>query len=149
MHDHHPTTTGRDNLRLVFWETTTACNLKCIHCRASVAENRPPDELSLEDSRDLLRSIASFARPVVVLSGGEPLIREDIFDIASFGTDLGLRMVLATNGTLLTREAAEVAARSDMKCVVDGPVLRERCYELFTDRRMLKAFRLWSTRKRK
>jgi tRNA(Arg) A34 adenosine deaminase TadA len=45
--------------------------------------------------------------------------------------------------------AAEVAARSDMKCRVDGPVLRERCYELFMDRRMLKAFRLWSTRKRK
>ena len=45
--------------------------------------------------------------------------------------------------------AAEVAARSDMKCVVHGPVLRERCYELFTDRRMLKAFRLWSTRKRR
>jgi tRNA(Arg) A34 adenosine deaminase TadA len=43
--------------------------------------------------------------------------------------------------------ATEVAARSDMKCIVDGPVLRERCYELFTDRRMQKAFRLWSTRK--
>lgn len=45
--------------------------------------------------------------------------------------------------------AAEVAARSDMECIVDGPVLRDRCYALFTDRRMLKAFRLWSTRKRK
>jgi tRNA(Arg) A34 adenosine deaminase TadA len=45
-------------------------------------------------------------------------------------------------------QAAEVAARSDMKCVVDGPVLRDRCYALFTDPRMLKAFRLWSTRKR-
>jgi len=45
--------------------------------------------------------------------------------------------------------ATEVAARSDMRCVVDGPVMRDRCYALFTDPRMLKAFRLWTTRKRK
>jgi len=93
-------------LRLVFWETTNACNLKCVHCRACPADERSPLELSTDRSRELLTEIASFARPVVVLSGGEPLVREDIHDIASFGTGLGLRMVLATNGTTLDAAAA-------------------------------------------
>jgi len=102
----HPASAGGSphQLRLVFWETTVACNLKCIHCRATATDSRPPEELSLEQSCRLLNSIAAFAKPVIVLSGGEPLIRDDIFDIASFGNDLGLRMVLATNGTTLTPE---------------------------------------------
>lgn len=91
---------------MLFWETTAACNLKCIHCRAMATENRDAEELSPEQSIDLLRSIASFARPVVVLSGGEPLVRPDIYDIASFGTQLGLKMVLATNGTTLDTASA-------------------------------------------
>jgi heme b synthase len=93
--------------RLIFWETTAACNLKCIHCRASAVDFRSPDDLTTEESFLLLDSIASFAKPVVVLSGGEPLVREDIFDIAAHGTSLGLRMVLATNGTLITPETAQ------------------------------------------
>jgi len=93
-------------LRLVFWETTGACNLKCVHCRAGSAEQRPPSELTTGQSVRLLDEIAAFARPVVVLSGGEPLIREDIFDLAAYGTSLGLRMVLATNGTTLSPSAA-------------------------------------------
>jgi heme b synthase len=94
-------------LRMLFWETTTACNLKCKHCRATATENRPHEELTLDQSKKLLQSIASFARPVIVLSGGEPLVRPDIFEIASFGSDLGLRMVLATNGTTLNDDAAK------------------------------------------
>ncbi len=117
MREHHPVKTDGNDLRLVFWETTTACNLKCVHCRASAQQGRPPDELGIEESRALLASIASFARPVVVLSGGEPLIRPDIFDIASYGTELGIRMVLATNGTLLTREAARRLAKSGIQRV--------------------------------
>lgn len=97
MHTHP---SGAENqLRLVFWETTTSCNLKCIHCRASAVAERSPNELSYQQSRDLLSEIASFARPVIVLSGGEPLVRPDILEIARFGHSLGLRMVLATNGT--------------------------------------------------
>ena len=92
--------------RLIFWETTAACNLKCIHCRASALDFRSPDDLSTEESFALLDSIASFAQPVMVLSGGEPLVRDDIYDIVSHGTSLGLRIVLATNGTMLTPEAA-------------------------------------------
>lgn len=94
-------------LRMLFWETTTACNLKCRHCRATATENRPHEELTLDQGKDLLQSVASFARPVIVLSGGEPLVRPDIFEIASFGSDLGLRMVLATNGTTLNDDVAK------------------------------------------
>lgn len=90
---------AKDQLRLVFWETTTSCNLKCIHCRASAVEARSPEELNFEQSCELLDQIASFANPVIVLSGGEPLVRPDILDIARHGTRHGLRMVLATNGT--------------------------------------------------
>ncbi len=97
MHTHSAAT--KNQLRLVFWETTTSCNLKCIHCRASAVPDRSPEELSYDQSCHLLSDIASFARPVIVLSGGEPLVRPDIMDIARFGHDLGLRMVLATNGT--------------------------------------------------
>jgi heme b synthase len=92
--------------RLIFWETTAACNLKCIHCRASAVDFRSPDDLSAEESFGLLDRIASFSKPVIVLSGGEPLLREDIYDIAAHGTSLGLRMVLATNGTLVTPAVA-------------------------------------------
>lgn len=109
--------------RLVFWETTTACNLKCIHCRASAVDFRPPDDLATDESFALLDSIASFAEPVVVLSGGEPLVREDIFDIASYGTSLGLRMVLATNGTLVTPETSRRMKESGIQRIsvsIDG-----------------------------
>ncbi|MEN6520265.1 MAG: heme b synthase [Armatimonadota bacterium] len=109
--------------RLVFWETTAACNLKCIHCRASAVDSRPPDELTAGESFVLLDSIASFARPVVVLSGGEPLVREDIFEIANYGTSLGLRMVLATNGTLVTRDTAHRMKESGVQRIsvsIDG-----------------------------
>lgn len=103
MHTHQ---TAPAQLRLVFWETTTSCNLKCIHCRASAVESRSQDELTLDQSRLLLTQIAAFARPVIVLSGGEPLVRPDILEIARHGTDLGLRMVLATNGTQVDDEIA-------------------------------------------
>lgn len=93
--------------RLIFWETTTSCNLKCIHCRASAIDSRSPDDLTTEEAFGLLDQIASFANPVIVLSGGEPLVRDDIYDIAAYATSKELKVCLATNGTLLTSENAE------------------------------------------
>ncbi|NLN76656.1 MAG: heme b synthase [Armatimonadetes bacterium] len=111
----HHQSSSQHTLRLVFWETTTSCNLKCIHCRASAVEDRSPDELSLAQSRELLSDIASFAKPVIVLSGGEPLVRADIYDIAKYGTDLGLRMVLATNGTTVDAEVVRKLTDSGIR----------------------------------
>jgi heme b synthase len=97
-------------LRLLFWETTKACNLSCRHCRAVPRRSVAPDELTTSRAFDLIDAVASVARPVFVLSGGEPLFRPDIFDIAEYGVASGFRMALATNGTLITgRIAAKIA----------------------------------------
>lgn len=104
-----------NTIRLVAWETTRRCNLKCKHCRA-VAENHPYDnELSTKDSFKLLDQIREVGTPIIILTGGEPLLREDIFDIASYGTKIGLRMVMAPNGTLITPEVAIRLKESGIK----------------------------------
>ena len=98
------------SLRLVFWETTKACNLSCRHCRAVPQRKLGPTELTTRRAFDLIDEIARVAKPVMVLSGGEPLFRPDLFDIAEYGVQSGFRMALATNGTLVTeRVAAKIA----------------------------------------
>ncbi len=93
--------------RLVFWESTAGCNLACIHCRRiTVADQLLPQDLSTQESFDLIDQIAAFGRPIFVLSGGEPLFRSDIFDIARHAADAGLIVALATNGTLIDAETA-------------------------------------------
>jgi radical SAM protein with 4Fe4S-binding SPASM domain len=97
-------------LRLVFWETTKACNLSCRHCRAVPRRQLSPTELTTSRALDLIDDIAKVARPVMVLSGGEPLFRPDLYDIAEYGVGSGFRMALATNGTLVNeRVAAKIA----------------------------------------
>ena len=87
----------------IAWEITRRCNLRCVHCRSSSEkEIKGHPDFSTEEAFGILDNIADYARPVVVLSGGEPLIRSDVFDIARYGTGKGLRMCLATNGTLVT-----------------------------------------------
>ena len=91
---------------MVAWEVTRSCNLNCVHCRAAAERGPYPGELSTEESLRLIDGIASFSTPVVILTGGEPLLREDIYDIARYGTSRGLRMVIAPNGTLVDAEKA-------------------------------------------
>ncbi len=102
-----PTTSQAPALRMVAWEVTRSCNLNCVHCRAAAERGPYPGELSLDESLRLIDEIASFSTPVVILTGGEPLLREDIYDIARYGTNRGLRMVIAPNGTLLDAENAK------------------------------------------
>jgi AdoMet-dependent heme synthase len=98
------------SLRLVFWETTKACNLSCRHCRAVPTRTVGPTELTTARAFDLIDAVAAVAKPVFVLSGGEPLFRPDLFDIGEYGVQSGFRMALATNGTLVTgRVAAKIA----------------------------------------
>jgi AdoMet-dependent heme synthase len=94
-------------LRLLFWETTKACNLRCQHCRAVPEAERSLVELNTEESFRLIDQIAEVARPVLILSGGEPLYRSDIFDIGAYGCSKGFRMALATNGTMIDRPLAQ------------------------------------------
>ena len=102
----------------IAWEITRRCNLKCVHCRSSSAlevDNHP--DFSFTEAKRVLDDIKSYASPVVVLSGGEPLLRKDVFDIAEYGTGLGLRMCLATNGTLVNRAICQKIKDSGLKMV--------------------------------
>jgi heme b synthase len=104
--------------RLVFWETTAGCNLRCIHCRRiEVADQLTPQDLTTEESRSLIDQLAAVGTPVFVLSGGEPLMRPDIFEIARYATDAGLPVALATNGTLIDSERAVRIKESGIKRV--------------------------------
>jgi heme b synthase len=99
--------------RLVFWETTAGCNLRCIHCRRiDVADKLAPEDLTTEESKDLVDQILTFSRPILILSGGEPLFRPDIFDIARYAVESGLRVALATNATLIDGAMARRIAES-------------------------------------
>ncbi|HPL63769.1 MAG: heme b synthase [Syntrophales bacterium] len=111
-------------LLMVAWEVTRSCNLACVHCRASSLHESYPGEYGTERCLKILDEIASTGRPVVILTGGEPLLRKDIFDIAAYGTAKGLRMALATNGTLVTEEIARRIKESGILRVsisLDGP----------------------------
>jgi len=104
--------------RLIFWETTAGCNLACIHCRRiTVADQLLPQDLTTAEAFDLIDQIAAFARPIFVLSGGEPLFRPDIFDIARHASDAGLIVALATNGTLIDRKVAHKIKESGVRRV--------------------------------
>src|SRR3990170_179663 len=101
----------------IAWEVTRRCNLKCIHCRSSSAIDSPEGIFTTEESFRLIDDISGFAKPVIVLSGGEPLLRKDLFDIARYGTDKGLRMCIATNGTLIDDDICEKMKSSGIKIV--------------------------------
>ena len=92
------------NLRLVAWEVTRTCNLACIHCRAAAQDHPYENELTTAESFRLLDEIQAFASPIIILTGGEPLLRPDIFEIAAYGTQKGFRMTMAVNGTLLSAD---------------------------------------------
>jgi AdoMet-dependent heme synthase len=92
--------------RSIFWELTKGCNLRCLHCRASATELSSPSDLSTETVLDIIDQIAAVSTPILVLSGGEPLFRSDVFQLARYSTDRGLRVALATNGTLVTKHCA-------------------------------------------
>jgi radical SAM protein with 4Fe4S-binding SPASM domain len=103
--------------RLVFWEVTKGCNLRCIHCRATATELTSPADLATAKALDIITQISEFANPILVLSGGEPLYRTDIFQLANFATERGLRVALATNGTLVTKEIARKIVDAGVKRV--------------------------------
>jgi heme b synthase len=104
-------------LRMVAWELTRNCNLDCIHCRAAATLEPHAGELSTEECKKILDDISGFASPTIILTGGEPLMRDDIFDIIDYGTEKGLRLVIAINGTLLDKTKAEKLKAKGIKRV--------------------------------
>ena len=91
---------------VIAWESTRACNLACVHCRASAQAEPEADELTTPEVKTLIDNIASFSQPVFIISGGEPLMRKDVFEIASHARERGLRVALSPNGTLIDHAVA-------------------------------------------
>ncbi len=117
MHGGNMQMPQKNDLRLVFWELTARCNLKCIHCRAEAQLERQEDELGTEKCFNVIDELCKFSSPILILTGGEPLYRDDIFDIARYATGKGLRVALATNGTLVDERVAKQIRESGIKRV--------------------------------
>jgi len=110
---------------LVIWEVTQACDLACVHCRASAQPDRNPAELSTEQGYRLLDEIRSFGDPLMVFTGGDPLKRPDLFDLARYSVKIGLRTNVTPSATpLLTADAIRKfkdAGIARMAISLDGP----------------------------
>lgn len=110
---------------LVIWEVTQSCDLACVHCRACAMPGRNPNELTTAEGYDLLKQIKDFGNPLMVFTGGDPLKRDDIYDLARFSVELGLRTNVTPSATpLLTTAAIDEFQRcgiSRMAISLDGP----------------------------
>lgn len=91
---------------IVSWMTTNQCNLKCKHCYQD-AGSKKADELTTEEAKRLIDEIARAGFRIMIFSGGEPLMRPDIYTLVSYAAGAGLRPVFGTNGMLITEEAAK------------------------------------------
>lgn len=105
---------------MVIWETTQACDMACRHCRAEAQPEHNPQALSFSEGKILLNQIADFGmpRPLVVLTGGDPFKRSDIFDLTQYGAEIGLPIALSPSGTpLLNPENLQRVKDSGCKAI--------------------------------
>lgn len=97
-----------DKKPVVVWNMTQRCNLKCVHCYAHALEEDGQDPISTAQAKVMIDDLAQFGAPVMLFSGGEPLVRADMPELAKYATSKGMRAVISTNGTLITREKAKI-----------------------------------------
>ena len=98
---------AKDKKPIVVWNMTRRCNLRCVHCYSESQDKEYKGELSTEEAKTFIRDLADFKAPVLLFSGGEPLIREDLFELGKFAQGMGMRTVISTNGTLIDLDAAQ------------------------------------------
>lgn len=91
---------------VVVWNVTRTCNLKCLHCYSNSDDRIYEDELTTEEAKLFIDDLAYFSVPVILFSGGEPLLRKDIFTLADYARSKGMRATFSTNGTLITTDIA-------------------------------------------
>ena len=96
-----------DKKPVVVWNMTRRCNLKCVHCYAQALEEQGKDDISTEQGKAIINDLAAFGAPVMLFSGGEPLVRQDLVELAHHAVGQGMRAVISTNGTLITKEKAK------------------------------------------
>ncbi|MFC1633292.1 radical SAM protein [Planctomycetota bacterium] len=99
--------TASERRPIVVWNITRACNLKCVHCYNDSGVCKADDELSTEEAKVVLDDLVQFGVPSVLFSGGEPLMRPDLFELIAYAVERGLRAVISTNGTLITPDMAK------------------------------------------
>lgn len=100
---------------IVAWEITRSCNLSCAHCRAAAEFGAYPGELTLDQCKALIDDICSITNPILILTGGEPFMRPDIWDIIDYAREKGAMPVIGTNGTVITEEIAAHMAEHRIK----------------------------------
>lgn len=108
---------SEDKKPVVVWNVTRACNLNCMHCYARATEKSMEKEMTTGQAMTVLDDLAQFGVPVVLFSGGEPLVRPDLADLADYAVKKGMRAVISTNGTLITKEKAEDLKRIGLSYV--------------------------------
>ena len=97
-----------DKRPVVVWNATQQCNLKCVHCYAHAKATGGHDELTTRQGKELIDDLAGFGVPVLLFSGGEPLVRKDLPELAAYAVQNGMRAVISTNGTLISAETARI-----------------------------------------
>ncbi len=102
---------------VVVWNMTRRCNLKCIHCYSNSRDIPYKNELTTDEGKKLISDLAYFRSPVILFSGGEPLMRGDLPELVEFAVDRGMRAVISTNGTLLTREIVTLLKKTGISYV--------------------------------
>ncbi len=95
-----------DKRPVVVWNVTRRCNLKCVHCYAHAKDRSFDNELTTQEGKSLIDDLAAFGVPVLLFSGGEPMVRKDLPELAAYAVEKGMRAVISTNGTLITQETA-------------------------------------------
>ncbi len=98
---------SEDKKPVVVWNITKACNLRCIHCYARATPGPSPDELTTDEAKRVIDDLSEFGVPVILFSGGEPLSRKDLIELSAYASEKGIRVVISTNGTLITKDVAK------------------------------------------
>jgi heme b synthase len=120
LHQPEPSTLAP---RVIAWESTRACNFACVHCRATAQKHPDPNQLTTQEAFQLVDQIASFCKPILIISGGDPLQRKDIFDIAKHASACGIRVVMSPSGSNITPSVIEKLKASGVKMIslsIDG-----------------------------
>lgn len=108
---------SKDKKPVVVFNCTRRCNLKCVHCYSHSENKDYPDELTTDEAKALIADLADFGAPVILFSGGEPLMRKDLFELIAYATGLGIRAVISTNGTMITEKIAQKLKRYKLSYV--------------------------------
>ena len=114
---------SKDKKPVIVWNMTRRCNLNCIHCYAKAGAKQTELELTTKQAKEMINDLARYGVPVLLFSGGEPLLREDLAELVKYATSKGIRAVVSTNGTLITRQKARELKEAGVSYVgisIDG-----------------------------